>query len=105
MQIQRALLSVYDKSGLIDLAQMLVRYGVELIASGDTARALAGAGLPCTPVEEVTAYPEMLGGRVKTLHPAIHGGILARRTPEHLNELAQHGCGAALGDDREIGAR
>lgn len=91
MQIQRALLSVYDKSGLIDLAQMLVRYGVELIASGGTARALAGAGLPCTPVEDVTSYPEMLGGRVKTLHPAIHGGILARRTPEHLNELAQHG--------------
>ncbi len=91
MRIQRALLSVYDKSGLVDLARVLVEHGVEIIASGGTARALAAAGLPCTPVEDVTSYPEMLGGRVKTLHPAIHGGILARRTPEHLADLARHG--------------
>lgn len=91
MQIQRALLSVYDKSGLIDLARVLVEHQVELIASGGTARALTAAGLPCTPVEAVTDYPEMLDGRVKTLHPAIHGGILARRTPEHLADLAKYG--------------
>lgn len=91
MRIQRALLSVYDKSGLIDLAQVLVEHQVELIASGGTARALVAANLPCTPVEAVTSYPEMLGGRVKTLHPAIHGGILARRTPDHLADLAANG--------------
>ena len=91
MTIQRALLSVYDKSGLLDLARILVAQGVELVASGGTARALTQADLPCTPVEEVTHFPEMLGGRVKTLHPAIHGGILARRTPQHLADLRKQG--------------
>ena len=65
--------------------------GFELVASGGTARALSAAGLPVTQVDQVTGFPEILGGRVKTLHPAIHGGILARRTPEHLAELAAHG--------------
>ncbi len=89
--IERALLSVHDKSQLLDLARILVAHQVELIASGGTARALTLAGLPCTAVEEVTHSPEMLGGRVKTLHPAIHGGILARRTPQHLADLRNHG--------------
>jgi phosphoribosylaminoimidazolecarboxamide formyltransferase / IMP cyclohydrolase len=87
----RALLSVYDKAGLVDLAQGLAGLGYELVASGGTARSLSAAGLPVTPVEQVTGFPEILGGRVKTLHPAVHGGILARRTPEHLAELAAHG--------------
>ncbi|MFN8490853.1 MAG: bifunctional phosphoribosylaminoimidazolecarboxamide formyltransferase/IMP cyclohydrolase [Caldilineaceae bacterium] len=86
----RALLSVSDKTGLVEFAQRLHVAGVQLIASGGTARQLADAGLPVTTVEDITGFPEILGGRVKTLHPAIHGGILARRTPEHLAELAQH---------------
>lgn len=87
----RALLSVSDKSGLIDFAQALVGAGGELVASGGTARAIAEAGLPVTAVEAVTGFPEILGGRVKTLHPAIHGAILARRTPQHTADLAAHG--------------
>ena len=88
---RRALLSVYDKRGLIELSRGLTELGFELLASGGTARALSQAGLPVIPVDEVTGFPEILGGRVKTLHPAIHGGILARRTPEHLAELSMHG--------------
>ncbi|MBO0694193.1 MAG: bifunctional phosphoribosylaminoimidazolecarboxamide formyltransferase/IMP cyclohydrolase PurH, partial [Acidimicrobiaceae bacterium] len=90
----RALLSVSDKTGLVDLAKGLVELGHELIASGGTAAALADAGLPHRSVESVTGAPEMLGGRVKTLHPAIHGGILAdRSSPEHLADLASQGIG------------
>jgi phosphoribosylaminoimidazolecarboxamide formyltransferase/IMP cyclohydrolase len=84
----RALLSVSDKSGLVEFARRLHEAGVQLIASGGTARQLADAALPVAAVEDLTGFPEILGGRVKTLHPAIHGGILARRTPEHLDELA-----------------
>lgn len=91
---RRALLSVHDKQGLADLGRGLVRLGFELVASGGTARALADAGMPVTPVEAVTGAPEILGGRVKTLHPHIHGGILARRTEEHLDELAAHDIAA-----------
>ena len=91
MPAPRALLSTYDRTGLVGFARGLLALGYELIASGGTARALSAEGLPVVPVESLTGYPEMLGGRVKTLHPAIHGGILARRTPEHLAELAQHG--------------
>jgi phosphoribosylaminoimidazolecarboxamide formyltransferase/IMP cyclohydrolase len=91
MKKRRALLSVYNKSGLAELGRALVELGFELVASGGTARVLAAAGLPVTPVEQVTSFPELLGGRVKTLHPAIHAGILARRTPEHLAELEKHG--------------
>ena len=86
----RALLSVYDKSGLIEFALGLAELGFELVASGGTARALSQAGLAVIQVDEITGFPEILGGRVKTLHPAVHGGILARRTPEHLAELAAH---------------
>ncbi len=88
----RALLSVYDKTGLVDLAAGLSDLGFELLASGGTARALAEAGIAHREVAEVTEAPEMLGGRVKTLHPAIHGGILADRSePSHMADLASQG--------------
>ncbi|HMV69198.1 MAG TPA: bifunctional phosphoribosylaminoimidazolecarboxamide formyltransferase/IMP cyclohydrolase [Myxococcota bacterium] len=91
---RRAILSVWDKAGLVELAAGLVELGFELVASGGTSRALRDAGLAAREVEEITGHPEILGGRVKTLHPAVHGGILARRTPEHLAELAAHQIGA-----------
>ena len=92
MVVKRALLSVSDKNGIVDLARGLVDAGVELISSGGTASALADAGIPVTKVGDVTGAPEMLGGRVKTLHPKIHGGILAdRRKEDHLRELAEQG--------------
>lgn len=84
---KRAILSVYDKTGLIGLAQGLVDLGWELVASGGSAKALRQAGLPVLDVAEVTHSPEMLGGRVKTLHPAIHGGILAQDTPADRADL------------------
>jgi phosphoribosylaminoimidazolecarboxamide formyltransferase/IMP cyclohydrolase len=88
----RALLSVYDKDGLVELAQGLSDLGWELVASGNTAAALAGAGIEHFEVAEVTGSPEMLGGRVKTLHPKIHGGILANRDePQHLADLTAQG--------------
>ena len=91
----RALLSVYDKEGLIELAQGLVDLGWELVASGNTAAALAGAGIAHLQVAEVTGSPEMLGGRVKTLHPKIHGGILADRDePSHMADLEANGIEA-----------
>ncbi len=90
--IRRALLSVFDKTGIVELGQALHRHGVELISTGGTARALAGAGLPVTSVDSLTGYPEILGGRVKTLHPAVHGGLLSRRTdPEDQQELETQG--------------
>src|SRR5499427_3249116 len=90
----RALLSVSDKTGLVDLGRDLVARGFELVSTGGTARALADAGLPVTSVSTVTGFPEMLDGRVKTLHPAIHGGILARRDrPDDLAAIARHGIG------------
>nr|MDQ6909804.1 bifunctional phosphoribosylaminoimidazolecarboxamide formyltransferase/IMP cyclohydrolase PurH [Actinomycetota bacterium] len=88
----RALLSVYDKTGIVDLARGLVGLGWDLVSSGGTSRELHAAGIPLTEVEAVTASPEMFGGRVKTLHPAIHGGILADRDlPDHLADLETHG--------------
>ena len=90
--VRRALLAVYDKGGVVDLARALVELGVELVSSGGTASTLREAGLPVTPVEEVTGSPEMLDGRVKTLHPKIHAGILAdRRKPSHVDQLQQQG--------------
>jgi phosphoribosylaminoimidazolecarboxamide formyltransferase/IMP cyclohydrolase len=90
--VRRALLAVSDKSGLPELARELRALDVALVSSGGTAAALRGAGVEVTTVEEVTGFPEMLGGRVKTLHPRIHGAILAdRRKPEHERELREHG--------------
>ncbi len=90
--IRRALLSVFDKTGIVEFALALHRHGVELVSTGGTARALRAAGLPVVDVSEITAFPEMLDGRVKTLHPAIHSGLLARRTdPEDLAQLADSG--------------
>ncbi len=89
---RRALLSVSDKTGLVEFARGLLEAGFELVSSGGTARALAAAGLPVVPVDEVTGFPEMLDGRVKTLHPLVHGGILARRDlDDHMDQLARHG--------------
>jgi phosphoribosylaminoimidazolecarboxamide formyltransferase/IMP cyclohydrolase len=90
--IRRALLSVSDKTGLVDFARELVtKYGVELIATGGTRKLLADAGLPVKDVAEITKFPEMLDGRVKSLHPAIFAGLLAKRDkPEHMQTLADH---------------
>src|SRR6478672_11486421 len=88
----RAILSVSDKTGLVELARGLVTQGVQLISTGGTARALADAGLPVTSVSDVTGFPEMMDGRVKTLHPKVHGGILARRhRPDDLASIAAQG--------------
>ena len=88
----RALLSVSDKTNLVELGKGLAARGYELVSTGGTARALAEAGLPVTSVARVTGFPEMMDGRVKTLHPAVHGGILARRDhPDDLDALKRHG--------------
>ena len=88
--VRRALISVYDKTGLTDLAAALVEAGVEILSTGSTAATIAGAGLPVVRVEDVTGFPECLEGRVKTLHPAIHAGILAdRRKTAHMSRLAE----------------
>ncbi|NCF68380.1 MAG: hypothetical protein GWP61_20650 [Chloroflexi bacterium] len=84
---KRAVLSVYDKAGVVDFARGLVELGWELVASGGTARVMKQAGLAVRDVSDVTGAPEMLGGRVKTLHPAIHGGILARDDRNDRSEL------------------
>ncbi len=90
--ITRALISVYDKTGLAELAQALHRAGTEIVSTGSTATAIEAAGVPVTRVEDVTGFPECLGGRVKTLHPAIHAGLLADTTrPEHRAELDRVG--------------
>lgn len=88
LPIRRAILSVTDKSGLADFAAFLSGNGVELVSTGGTKKAMTDAGLPVTAVDQVTGFPEMLGGRVKTLHPNIHAGILADKDdPEHLKTL------------------
>jgi phosphoribosylaminoimidazolecarboxamide formyltransferase/IMP cyclohydrolase len=88
----RALLSVSDKTGLVLLAQGLARRGYDLVSTGGTAAALAAAGLPVVAISDVTGFPEMMDGRVKTLHPLVHGGILARRSdPDHLAAAERHG--------------
>jgi phosphoribosylaminoimidazolecarboxamide formyltransferase / IMP cyclohydrolase len=91
-RVAQALLSVSDKSGLVEFARGLAARGVKLLSTGGTAKALADAGLAVADVGTYTGFPEMLDGRVKTLHPKVHGGILARRdVPEHVAALAQHG--------------
>lgn len=91
-RVSRALLSVSDKTGLIDFANALAARGVELVSTGGTARAIAAAGLKVTDVAELTGFPEMMDGRVKTLHPKVHGGLLAiRGNKEHLAAMKSHG--------------
>ena len=90
--VRRALLSVTDKTGVVEFAGVLAGLGVELVSTGGTAKALRDAGLPVRDVAELTGFPEMLDGRVKTLHPGVHGGILHRRDlPEHVAAVAEHG--------------
>ena len=92
MKIQRALISVSDKSGLAEFAAALAEMGVEIISTGGTMKSLAEAQVPVVGISDVTRFPEMLDGRVKTLHPAIHGGLLAvRDNPEHMQTIAEHG--------------
>ena len=90
LPIRRAILSVTDKTGLVEFATFLSQNGVELVSTGGTMKALQAAGLPVTAVSDVTGFPEILGGRVKTLHPKIHGGILANKDiPEHMATLEE----------------
>jgi len=89
--IKRALLSVYDKTGLAELGAALHSAGVEILSTGSTAKTLSAAGIPVIAVEDYTGFPEMMGGRVKTLHPRIHGGILAdQNNPEHIAAISSH---------------
>ena len=91
-KIKRVLISVYDKQGIVDFARVLDQQGIEIISTGGTAKLLTENGIQCIPVSDVTRAPEMLGGRVKTLHPKIHGAILAKRdNPDHLAQLKQQG--------------
>ena len=93
--LNRALLSVSDKTGLIDLARALHNAGVELVSTGGTSKAISEAGMPVRDVAELTGFPEMMDGRVKTLHPAVHGGLLAlRNNPDHAAALEAHSIGA-----------
>ncbi|MGH3581025.1 MAG: bifunctional phosphoribosylaminoimidazolecarboxamide formyltransferase/IMP cyclohydrolase, partial [Mycobacterium sp.] len=88
--IRRALISVYDKTGLAELASGLHAAGVAIVSTGSTAKTIAAGGVPVTPVEDVTGFPEVLDGRVKTLHPRVHAGLLAdTRKAEHLAALEE----------------
>src|SRR5215470_11350345 len=91
-RISRALISVSDKSGLVDFARALAAHGIELVSTGGTRKALADAGLAVRDVSELTGFPEMMDGRVKTLHPKVHGGLLAiRDNTEHAAAMRGHG--------------
>lgn len=93
-KIERALLSVSDKTGIVEFAQALAAQKVEILSTGGTAQLLRDAGVPVTEVSDYTGFPEMLDGRVKTLHPKVHGGILGRRDlTEHVEQMAEHGIG------------
>src|SRR6476661_6294201 len=92
IRVRRALISSSDKTGLVALARGLIDCGVELLSTGGTARALAEAGFAVTEIASVTGFPEILGGRVKTLHPSVHGGLLGiRGDPRHEDEMRRHG--------------
>src|SRR5712664_1276372 len=92
MAVQRALISVFDKTGIVDFAKKLAALGIEILSTGGSAKTLREAGLPVRDVSEFTGWPEMLGGRVKTLHPKVHGGLLFRRNlAKDLKEAAEHG--------------
>src|ERR1700753_3767145 len=91
-RVTRALLSVSDKTGLIEFARALSEHGVELVSTGGTAKAIAAAGLKVKDVSELTGFPKMMDGRVKTLHPKVHGGLLAiRDNKEHASAMSAHG--------------
>src|SRR5213593_4657298 len=92
VKIRRALISVSNKTGIVDFARELRRFNVEIISTGGTAKALRDAGIEVRDVSDVTGFPEMMDGRIKTLHPRIHGGLLALRdNPEHVVAMNQHG--------------
>ncbi|MGH6923723.1 MAG: bifunctional phosphoribosylaminoimidazolecarboxamide formyltransferase/IMP cyclohydrolase, partial [Propylenella sp.] len=92
LRIERALISVSDKTGIVELARALAAHGAEIVSTGGTAKALAEGGVAVTDVSAVTRMPEMMDGRVKTLHPAIHGGLLAiRDDPAHGEAMRSHG--------------
>ena len=92
VQVRRALLSVSDKAGIVDFARGLSELGVEIVSTGGTARALADAGIATRAIEEFTGFPEMMDGRVKTLHPRLYAGLLARRDDDaHLRAAGEHG--------------
>ncbi|MDP2233152.1 MAG: bifunctional phosphoribosylaminoimidazolecarboxamide formyltransferase/IMP cyclohydrolase [Actinomycetota bacterium] len=95
VQVKRALVSVTDKTGVAEFCKVLVeQFGVEIVSTGGTAKALADAGVPVRPIDDLTGFPEMMDGRVKTLHPKVHGGLLARRNvPEHMAAAEEHGIG------------
>ena len=91
MQIKRALISVSNKEGVVEFARQLHEAGVEIVSTGGTMKAIKEAGIPVTYVSDVTGFPEIMDGRVKTLNPYIHGGILAvRDNPEHVKEMQEH---------------
>ncbi len=91
-KIERAILSVTDKSGIVDFAGSLNRLGVRILSTGGTAKALREGGIPVTDISDYTGFPEMLDGRVKTLHPKVHGGLLGRRdNPDHVRMMEEHG--------------
>lgn len=92
VKIRRALVSVTDKTGIVDFCRALADFGVEIVSTGGTARVLADFGIPVRAIDDLTGFPEMMGGRVKTLHPKVHGGLLARRdVPEHMAAAAEYG--------------
>ena len=91
-KIQRALLSVSDKTGIVELARALTENGIEILSTGGTKKKIAEAGVPVRSVSDYTGFPEMMDGRVKTLHPKIHAGLLALRDkPEHMQQVDRHG--------------
>lgn len=94
MKVKRALISVSDKTGITDFAKSLAGLGIEIISTGGTAKSIRDAGIPVTTIDEVTGFPEILNGRVKTLHPKVHGALLAvRDNEEHLRQLKENGIG------------
>ncbi len=95
VQIKMALISVSDKTDLVPFARKLVGYGVTIISTGGTARTLSEADIDVTPIDQITGFPEMMDGRVKTLHPKVHGGLLALRDkPDHAKAMSDHGITA-----------
>ena len=91
-KIERVIISVTDKKGIVDFAKSLSRFDVEILSTGGTAKALRQGGIPVTDISEYTGFPEMMDGRVKTLHPKVHGGLLGLRdNPEHVRMMEEHG--------------